>query len=209
MMKITKLVSILFSILLVVCMIWTSKAEVVQLNDATFEHQTQASTGMTTGSWLVLFKAKRCPHCNKLMPEYEKLSQDEQILERGIVLSTVDVMDSPHITNRFMIRGFPTLIYLHQKKLYEYNGQRDYESLKEFVLRGFQGVGAKTIPAPPGALEYWLKLFTAIGLELRDAAMGKAGFTGYAIIVLVALLLSIFGFIISMFFMSAKKTKQS
>ena len=191
------------------CTIYSSSAEVVLLNDEIFEHQTQASTGMTTGSWLVFFKAERCPHCNKLMPEYEKLSEDEELVEQGIVLSVMDVASCPVTMNRFLIRGFPTLIFLHKKKLYEYSGKRDYEALKKFVLEGFESTTALAIPTPPSPLEYWLKLFQAIGLELRDAAMGKAGATGYAIIALVTMLVSVFGFIISMFFMPAKEIKKT
>lgn len=186
-----------------------SKGEVVTLTDDTFEHQTQASTGMTTGSWLIFFKAQRCPHCNKLMPQYEDLSNDEELLERGIVLATLDVKDCPRVMNRFMIRGFPSLIYLHKKQLYEYSGKRSYESLKEFVLDGFEKVEAKSIPPPPSVLESYVKLFKAICLELRDAAMGKSGTTGYAILTLVGSLLFIFGSIIAMFFMPAKKIKSS
>ena len=209
-MNLFKNLSLLFTLLFfITTTIDQIKAEVVNLNDTTFEHQTQASTGMTTGSWLVFFKAQRCPHCNKLMPQYEKLSSDEELLEKGIVLAAMDVKDCPHVMNRFMIRGFPTLIYLHKKQLYEYNGKRDYESLKEFVLSGFESVEAKSIPPPPSVLGSYLKLFKAICLELRDAAMGKAGATGYAILALVGSLLFIFGSIIAMFFMPAKKTKQS
>jgi len=204
----SNLVSILISFLLTFSLPGFCSGEVVHLRDDNFEHQTQASTGMTTGSWLVLFKAKKCPHCNKLMPDFELLSQDEEILENGIVLSTVDVTESPHVTNRFQVRGSPTLIYLHKKRMYAYRGQRDYESIKEFILSGFENAPAFSIPPPPTALEYYVKLFQAVGLELVDAAMGKSGATGYAIIVLVVLLMSIFGFIISMFFMPAKKTKK-
>jgi thioredoxin domain-containing protein 5 len=32
-------------------------AGVIQLNDSNFEHQTQASTGQTTGKWFVKFYA--------------------------------------------------------------------------------------------------------------------------------------------------------
>mmetsp|Transcript_9976 Transcript_9976/g.12584 ORF Transcript_9976/g.12584 Transcript_9976/m.12584 type:complete len:210 (+) Transcript_9976:94-723(+) len=209
-MNFRKHLSVLFAFLQLTSTFYSSLAEVVILDDTNFEHQTQASTGMTTGSWLVFFKAQRCPHCAKLMPQYEKLSIDEDILEKGIVLSALDVHTCPRVMNRFMIRGFPTLIFLHKKKLYEYTGARDYESLKEFVLGGFEKKGvAKTIPPPPSATEYWIKLFQAILLELRDAAMGKSGAVGYAIIVLVGALISIFVFIFSMFFLPAKKVKSS
>jgi hypothetical protein len=40
-------------------------AEVHVLTDATFEHQTQASTGQTTGKWLVKFYAPWCEYAVK------------------------------------------------------------------------------------------------------------------------------------------------
>ena len=197
-----------FSILgLLATLISYCAGEIVNLNDDTFEHQTQASTGMTTGSWFLLFKAQNCPHCQKLVPEFVRLSEDEELTERGLVLGTLDIMESPKTANRFMIRGFPTLMYLHKKKLYKYTGKRDYESMKEFISNGIDALEGEEIPLPPSQLEAWMKMCKAIGLELYDAATGKSGPAGYAIILFVAMLVAMFGFIISMFFMPAKKTK--
>lgn len=180
----------------------------MSLDDESFEHQTQASTGMTTGSWLIVFKAARCPHCAKLQPEFERLSEDEDMLEKGMVLGEVNIMESPNTANRFMIRGSPTLLFLHKKRLYKYSGQRDFESLKNFVMGGFEGVEAEEIPTPPSALEFYLKTAKAIGLELKDAAMGKAGMIGYAILMIVGMLLTIVLAIIRLF-LPSKKSKMS
>jgi len=122
-------------------------------------------------------------------------------------LSTVDIFKSPTTATRFMIRGFPTLIYLHKKKLYRYTGKRDYDSIKEFVTSGIDSMEGEEIPTPPSKFEAHMKTLKAIGLELYDAAMGKSGAAGYAILVMVAMLMSIFGAIIAMCFMPAKKIK--
>ena len=94
------------SIVLVVCLFLISlcRAEVVELTDATFEHETQASTGMTTGSWFVFFKAARCRHCEHVAPQVETLSQDEELKELGIVFASVDVPNNRAISTRFGIR---------------------------------------------------------------------------------------------------------
>lgn len=199
----------LYTLAITALLIASCSGEVVSLNDATFEHQTQASTGMTTGSWLLFFKAKRCPHCAKLEPEYRKLAVDEELSEKGFVLATVDIMESPRTANRFMIRGFPYLIFLHKKKLYRYEGKRDAESIKEFLTNGIHSMEGEEIPPLPSQWQHIAKTFKAVGLELVDAAKGKSGKAGYAILAMCGMLASIFIGIFAMCFMPAKKIKSS
>ena len=189
------------------CTLLYSRGEVVNLDDSTFEHQTQASTGMTTGSWFVLFKATGCSHCKKILPIYEELSNDEDVLERGIILASSNVKDSPVTSTRFGVRGFPTLIFLHKKRLYRYTGKRDYESMKTFIMSDFQNIESENIPHPPSTLEYFTKVISEICQELYASATGKYGKAGYAIIVMLTMLTSIFVGILSIFFLPAKKDK--
>ena len=200
---------IVYTMALLALVITAVSGQIVNLDDRTFEHQTQASSGMTTGSWLLFFKSNRCPHCKKLEPEYYKLSQDEQLTEQGIVLANVNVMESPRTASRFMIRGFPTLVYIHKHRLYRYNGKRDYEAIKEFLVNGIQAMEGEEIPPTPSQFKFVLKTIKAVGLELYDAALGKSGLVGYAIIGMVGMLMAIFIGIIGMFFMPAKKIKSA
>ena len=141
---------------------------------------------------------------------------DEELQEQDIVFGTINIMESPNTANRFMIRGFLTLIFLHQKKMYHYHEMtRDFDSLKEFVRGGFEsGDGNSTweeIPMPPSKVEFYMKMFKVIGMELADAARGNNGPAGYTILLLVGMLFSKFITIISMFFLpettSASKDK--
>ena len=49
-------------------------SEVIQLDQSNFEHLTQASTGATTGDWLVKFYAPWCGHCKKMEGLYEEVA---------------------------------------------------------------------------------------------------------------------------------------
>lgn len=126
------LFNVLFSFAIVVPLV--CNAEVVELNDSNFEHLTQASTGMTTGSWFVLFKGDKCPHCVNVKPEFEKLAEDEDLRDKGIVLGRVDVPSSLLTSSRFSIKRFPTLLYLHRSKLYAYGGERTTGAMREYLL---------------------------------------------------------------------------
>ena len=42
-----------------------------ELTDSTFEHQTQAATGATTGDWLVMFFTPACSLCTRLTAALE------------------------------------------------------------------------------------------------------------------------------------------
>jgi len=192
-------------------------SSIASLIDETFEHQTQASTGMTTGSWLVLFQAQHCPHCKALEPHFDNLAQDEELKEAGIVLATADINLNRKTVARFGIRGSPTVIFLHKKMVYTYKGKRDYDSLKTFVLGDFDTksdtYNARAIPPPPSSLQEYTAIFKAIGLELKDAALGKSGSTGYALICMVGivsiLVIMFMGLIASIFLPAKSSTTKS
>jgi hypothetical protein len=46
----------------------------IQLTDATFEHDTQAVTGSTTGDWLILFCDDRFKLCKQIQHTWQELS---------------------------------------------------------------------------------------------------------------------------------------
>jgi len=203
-------VPLLFSILISFVTVSPTIGEISELSDATFEHETQASTGVTTGSWLIFFKAARCPHCQKLQPHLNRLSEDHDLFDRGIVLGSVDVLGNRGVSVRFGIRGFPTLVYLHEGRMYEYKGKkRTFDAVKEFVMGGFRLEEGKVIPKPTTALEHAGKIAKAVGLELFDAARGKQGPAGYAMIVMVGILMFLFLGFISLCFLPSTKKKYS
>lgn len=95
-------------------------AEVAVLTDANFEHDTQATTGGTTGSWLVLFHdgddseikavletpvAEETPEVpeGEESPEPLKTKLVDDLLEEGIVAGMMDLSANPKTAERLNI----------------------------------------------------------------------------------------------------------
>lgn len=97
-------------------------AEVAVLTDANFEHDTQATSGGTTGSWLVLFYDKDSSEVKSLLetprslerhpkvseeqeeaPEPEKTKLVDDLLEEGIVAGIMDISENPKTAERMKI----------------------------------------------------------------------------------------------------------
>jgi len=152
-----------------------TEGKVVVLTDKNFEHLTQASTGMTTGSWMVKFYASWCGHCKSMAAAYDLLAMDEELIAKGIVLGKVEVPENRDVGLRFGIRGFPTLLFLHRSKMYKYSGARSVDNMKKYLLSGYEEVDGLPIPDPPTFLSKAKATAKQIFLEVMDAVYGKAG----------------------------------
>ncbi|KAL7521552.1 hypothetical protein ACHAWX_006230 [Stephanocyclus meneghinianus] len=133
---------------------------VINLTDETFEHQTQASTGQTTGKWFVKFYAPWCGHCKSLAPIWEQLDQRLQQDEppHGILLAKVDATKNPQLSNRFQIQSYPTLKYFADRRMYPYKGLRTVDALYDFVTEGYKtATTTETIPVPPSLFRAKMK----------------------------------------------------
>lgn len=125
--------------------VWAANSAVVELTDANFEHDTQASTGGTTGTWFVKFYAPWCGHCKAMAPAWEELANK---LKGKINVAKLDARSNTVTAKRFKIQGFPTLFLLHQGKMHEYRGERTVEKMKAFAEGEWKNTDAKDIPPP-------------------------------------------------------------
>jgi hypothetical protein len=97
------------------------KYGIVELNDNNFEHLTQASTGQTTGSWLLYFysendKSKmtgKMPAASILQEEYHTTVA---VLN---VLTKEKKKKASNTFRRFEMKRIPAFVYLHKGKIYD------------------------------------------------------------------------------------------
>ena len=199
-----------FLVLLVATSFHAIDAEVVDLTDATFEHQTQASTGATTGSWLVVFTAPMCQSCKSIRRNLDELSTDSDLYEQGIVVGSVDAVESKQTAERFDIANAPTILYIHKKQVYRFedDGSNDDfapESLKEFVLEGYAQVEGSPVPGIPSPIEKFLAGLAAAQKALKeDGGSTTLVILGGAVLTLVVVL----GLLVSTMMSSTTKKKK-
>jgi len=161
-----RLVTRILTVALFLACVWSGKAadgdsEVVVLDDQTFEHLTQASTGSTTGDWLVEFYAPWCGHCKSLAPIWERVANE---LVGTVNVAKLDCIANRATSLRFGIKGFPSVMLFSKGRTYLFKEARSFENFVEFARGGFKLHGeGEVVPKP---LNGW---FAEIEYVFRDA----------------------------------------
>jgi len=139
------------------------------LNDETFEHLTQASSGSTTGDWLILFANSKRPECMKqILPDIATVASR---LRRRKNIATVCTKSNPVTAKRFGFnpethcakilfikktevpmkhaRGSLTSYSFHRTDLYSYDEDSTSASdLLKFILKDFNDLEPQVVPKP-------------------------------------------------------------
>jgi len=132
---------------------------VQELTDSTFEHLTQASTGATTGDWLVMFFTTNCQLCNRLVPVMETLA----CKFRGRMnVARVNKETYGEKTGRRFELGLedkPDIIFFRLGKMYRYTSEKfDPESLSTFMMTTFSDLQPEEIPPPKSPVSDLIQL---------------------------------------------------
>ena len=88
--------------------------------------------GMVKGrKELLLLHMEGCPHCVKLLPEWDNFTK---MNDTSIVTKSVERNDDQALVKRYGVKGFPTILLLDENgdKLKTYNGPRTAQGLLDF-----------------------------------------------------------------------------
>lgn len=142
-----------------------TKALSKELTDDTFEHLTQASTGSTTGHWLVLFYQQDCQDHFVVL---ESLGVSEKL---WMNVARVNLDQNPKLKKRFKVTSCPELIYFREGKMYRYETKKyDLPSLTSFVNSWFRNVKASPVPQSLTAFD---ELTEGIALYIKTQLQGE------------------------------------
>lgn len=135
------------------------------LTEATFEHDTQAASGATTGNWFVMFKSEHCGHCRNALPAFESLASS--IDDHHTNIAVVDCDDSNWVCSRFGVRSYPTFYLLSRGKMYPYNGARQSEPFIKFLTSGYKMEIGTAVPTELSSVAKLLSYFVISWEEIE------------------------------------------
>ena len=125
---------------------------VKELDDSNFEHLTQASTGSTTGDWLIQFYDSQCVDCNRLSSTWETVGA--KLKTRLNVARVNRATKGIQTAKRFKVEKVPEFILIRQGKFYRYNlKQYDEESFVGFATSWFNRLTAEKVTTPATPFE--------------------------------------------------------
>jgi len=122
----------------------TNRSVTINLTDMTFENYTRYDPKVLSNPWFIMFYAPWCPHCNRLKPIWEEVAL---LFEGEINFAFLDADSNPRTKNKFRVKGYPTIYFLHENKTRKYEGFRNKENITFFAYEGWKHVPAEDMPS--------------------------------------------------------------
>jgi len=161
------------AVLLAVCFLVSAEEAAAPPSDVVVLTQSDFSSKIASGSWLVEFYAPWCGHCKHLAPIYEKVATE---LKGKINVAKVDCTANQEVCTNYDIQGYPTIKFIQQSKIYTYNGERTVEEFVKFTTGGYEKSTPEDLPKtePVAAEGSDVVVVTEANLETLLAAKGHS-----------------------------------
>ncbi|EDV25278.1 uncharacterized protein TRIADDRAFT_55148 [Trichoplax adhaerens] len=159
------------------------KSFVRRLDEDNFEHLTQASTGATTGDWLIQFASPGCEACKLVRANWEAVASH---LRRKMNIATVDLSVNQGLARRFKIHQTPTVILFRHGSRYTYkthNNDYTFYPIVAFATEDYRKVKAVTVEGKKG---FFSELWGSLSFNFNIFTVLYICFALIAIVIVVA-----------------------
>merc|ERR1712029_548415 len=113
-------------------------AKVPSLTPANYDSMTDGKTVF------IKFFAPWCGHCKKMAPDWEKLSDEWEGNETGLVAEVDCTAEGKPLCEMNSVKGFPTLKWGDPSSLDDYQGGRTYTDLANFAKKNLKPICSPT-----------------------------------------------------------------
>ncbi|KAM9996867.1 hypothetical protein ACTFIZ_001821 [Dictyostelium cf. discoideum] len=93
--------------------------------------------------WLLKFYAPWCKHSQEFQKTFVEMSH---LLKDHLNFGSIDCINDPMLLHRFEITAYPTLKFLYNGQLFEFQGERTIEHIVQFLQSGYKEVVAMPYP---------------------------------------------------------------
>ncbi|KAN0011914.1 hypothetical protein ACTFIU_000133 [Dictyostelium citrinum] len=165
--------SIVFIFLLFACVVFSGDGQ----SSKTIEITNENLDLLSTGNWLVKFGAPWSGHCKKLKPVIEKVAKhyNHDLENSKVKVAEVDCDENGSICKKYDIRGYPTILFLGEGKTKHYQGQIDFDTIKEATNKYFKEKEFHSIPYFGYTLTYSLIFSSSSPKTITTAWIFKNG----------------------------------
>ena len=105
-----------------------------------YKHQNQYYEGFENSKSLVICTMKGCGHCEKAKGEFDKLLGESPISigDNKINVKILDAQKDKDEILKYNVQGYPTILLDNEGSVMEYNGNRTYDGIMEFLKKSLQ-----------------------------------------------------------------------
>jgi len=114
--------------------------------------------------WMLEFYSPECTHSKKFAPTYQRLADK---FASNITAGRIDCLQVNELCKLFEIQRYPTVFYLHDEQIWEFDRERSTKNLTKFFQGEYVQYPVEALPTSYGKYQPYIRIakFYFLGFE--------------------------------------------